>query len=204
MRNPITALRALLRSLVLSFTIAAVMARDAIGAGVVKVAGIAETMRAPHFRYDVECVGPDGAVKWRETFFNPVTTAGKNDLLTNYFKGSAYTAAFYVGLIDNAGFTAVAATDTAAAHAGWTESSVYTAGTRPALTLGTASAGSIDNSASKASYAINGAATINGAFVITNSTKGGTTGVLYSAASFGATRTVANSDTLNVQVTLSV
>jgi len=159
---------------------------------------------APHFIYLVECVGPDGKVKWTEEFHNTVTTGGKNDLLTNYFKGSAYTAAFFVGLVDNASFSAISAADTASSHAGWVESVAYSNATRPTLTLGTASGASIDNSASKASFSINATATINGAFTITNSTKSGTTGVLYSAGSFGATRSVLNGDTLNVQVTLTV
>lgn len=141
--------------------------------------------------------------KWADGFSNLVTTAGGNDLLTQYFKGSSYTAAWYVGLIDNAGFTAVAAGDTSSSHSGWSEAVPYSNGTRPALTLGTAGSKSIDNSASKASYSINATATINGAFTITNSTKSGTTGTLYSAGSFGSTRTVNNGDTLNVQVTLT-
>ena len=165
---------------------------------------LVEHMQAPRFRYEVECVGPDGEVKWTETFFNTVMTGGKNDLLTNYFKGSAYTAAFFVGLVDNASFSAISAADTMASHAGWIESVAYSNSTRPALTLGTPSAGSVDNSASKASYTINATATINGAFTTTVSTKSGTTGVLYSAGSFGSTRSVLSGDTLNVQITLSV
>lgn len=139
--------------------------------------------------------------KWAETHLNLVTTAGKNDLLTNQFKGSSYTAAWYLGLIDNASFSAIAAGDTASSHAGWIESTAYSNSTRVALSFGTASAGSL--AASAASFNINGSATINGAFAITNSTKGGTTGVLYSAGSFGSTRTVANGDTLNVTLTVT-
>lgn len=142
--------------------------------------------------------------KWADGFTNLVTTPGKNDLLTQYGKGSAYTAAWFVGLIDNASFSAINAADTMASHAGWLEAVPYSNSTRPALTLGTASAGSIDNSASKASYTINATATINGAFTNTVSTKSGTTGTLYSAGSFGATRGVISGDTLNVQVTWSV
>ena len=142
--------------------------------------------------------------KWADGFSNLVTTAGGNDLLTQYFKGSTYTAAWFVGLVDNAGFTAIAATDTMATHSGWTESAAYSNATRPALTLGTPAARSVDNSASKASFSINASATINGAFTATNSTKSGTSGTLYSAGSFGATRGVVNGDTLQVQVTLTV
>lgn len=183
---------------------AVVVLKEGLAVGQVRLAAIAEVMRAPVARYDVECIRPDGTSRWLETNFNTVMTAGKNDLLTNYFKGSAYTAAFFVGLVDNASFSAISAADTAASHGGWLESAAYSNATRPALTLGTPSAGSVDNSASKAVFNINATATINGAFTITNSTKSGTTGILYSASSFGATRSVLNGDTLNVQVTLSV
>lgn len=139
--------------------------------------------------------------KWVEAFGNLVTTVGKNDLLTNQFKGSSYTAAWYLGLIDNSGFSAVAAGDTMSSHGGWTESTAYSDGARKTLSFGTASSGSL--AASAASFSINGSATINGAFCVTNSTKGGTTGTLYSAGSFSATRTVANGDTLNVTLTVT-
>lgn len=178
--------------------------RDAVNAAAIIACELVEHCAAPRFHYDIECIGADGQVKWRESIDNLVLTAGKNDLLTNYFKGSSYTAAFFVGLVDNASFSAIVAGDTAASHAGWLDAVPYSNSTRPALTLGTASAGSIDNSASKASFTINATATLNGAFCITNSTKSGTTGVLYSASSFGSTRSVINGDTVNVQITLTV
>jgi hypothetical protein len=153
--------------------------------------------------YKFEC-WRNGQLAWSETVHNQVMTAGINDLLTQYFKGSAYTAAFFVGLVDNASFSAYSAADTMASHAGWLESAAYSNATRPALTLGTASAGSIDNSASKAVFNINATATILGGFVTTNSTKSGTTGTLYGAASFtGGARSVLNGDTLNCTISLS-
>ena len=143
--------------------------------------------------------------KWIDDHYNLVTTVGGNDALTNEFKGSSYTAAWYVLLVDNASFSAYNAADTSASHAGWLESAAYSNSTRPALTLGTAASKSIDNSASKASFTINTTATIRGAGVISNSTKSGTTGVLYSAGDFtGGNRAVANGDTLQIQVTLSI
>lgn len=140
--------------------------------------------------------------KWDEAFDNLVTTVGKNDLLTNQFKGSSYTAAWYLGLIDNAGYTAVAAGDTMSSHAGWTESTAYSDGARKTLSFGTASSASL--AATAASFSINATATIKGAFSATNSTKGGTTGTLYSAGAFSATRNVENGDTLNVTLTVTV
>jgi hypothetical protein len=62
------------------------------------------------------------------------------------------------------------------------------------------------NSASPASYTINATATVGGAFLISNNTKGGTTGVLFSASDFSAPgdRVVASGDTLNVTYTFSL
>lgn len=150
--------------------------------------------------YVVECFDKDGHLKWKEEVPNIVVNVGLDDLLDKYFKGSTYTAAFYVGLKGTG--TAVAA-DTMASHASWSEITAYSEGTRQTLTLGTVSSQSVDNSASKASYSINGSATVAGAFVTTNNTKGGTTGTLYGAADFSSSRAVVNGDTLNVTVTLT-
>lgn len=157
---------------------------------------------APRAVFLVTCFDRDGNVKWEDEARNLVTTAGKNDLLDKYLKGSAYTAAWFVGLIDLTSYSAIAAADTAASHAGWIEATAYSESTRPALTLGTVAAGSVDNSASKATFSINATKTIKGAFTISNSTKGGTTGTLYNAALFsGGDRAVNNGDTLAVQAT---
>lgn len=151
-------------------------------------------------RYEFECLGPDGQVKWVDGFDNLVVDAGLNDVLDKYFKGSTYTAAHYVGL-KLAG--SAAAGDTMASHAGWAESAAYSNATRPALTLGTVAAKSVDNSASKASFNVNATATIAGAFTSTDNTKSGTSGTLYGAGDFAAPRGVADGDTLNVTITLT-
>jgi hypothetical protein len=150
--------------------------------------------------YRFECFDKDGNLKWVEEVHNIVVTAGLNDLLSKYFKGSSYTAAFYVGLKDTG--TPLAA-DTMSSHGGWTEDTNYSNSVRPTLTLGSVSAGSVDNSASKAVFNINGSTTIYGGFVTTDNTKGGTAGTLYGAADFGTSRAVLSGDTLNVTVTLT-
>lgn len=154
-----------------------------------------ERSPAPAFTYAVECIGPDGKLKWRDGFHNLVTTAGKNDIIDKYFKGSAYTAAWYLGL---KGTGSAAVGDTLASHAGWSEVTPYS-GNRPAITFGTTSGGS--NTATSVSYTINATATVAGAFV--SSVNTGTAGTLYSAGDFAASRSVANGDTLNVTLTVS-
>jgi len=147
--------------------------------------------------YRFECYGADGALKWVEEVPNLVVNAGLNDLLDKYFKGSTYSAAWYVGL---KGTGTIAAGDTLASHGGWTEITAYS-GNRKALSLGSVSSQSVNNSGSPASFAINGTATVAGAFLATVDT--GTSGTLYGAADFSGSRSVIDGDTLNVTVTLT-
>jgi hypothetical protein len=164
--------------------------------GLVARADLTETFEVPAFSYRVECVGPDGKVKWVEEIHNLVTTEGKNDIIDKYFKGSAYTATWYLGL---KGTGSAAAGDTLASHAGWSEVTPYS-GNRPAITFGTTTAGS--NTASAVSYTINATATVAGAFL--SSVNTGTSGKLYSAGDLAASRGVASGDTLNITPTVSV
>jgi hypothetical protein len=149
----------------------------------------------PYFTYTVECVGADGELKWAEEYKNLVTTAGKTDIIDKYFKGSAYTAAWYLGL---KGTGAAVVGDTLASHASWAEVNPYT-GNRPAITFGTTSGGS--NTATTVSYSINATQTVAGAFVASVNT--GTSGTLYSAGDFGTPRSVLSGDTLNVTLTVN-
>lgn len=165
-------------------------------AGVVARPGYVEEAGVPKFRYEVICFDADGNEKWRDDFTNLVTTAGKTDIVDKYFKGSAYTAAWYLGL---KGTGTAAAGDTLASHAGWAEVNPYS-GNRPAITFGSTSGGS--NTASAVTYTITGAATVAGAFIANANT--GTSGTLYSAGDFAASRSVVSGDSLQVTVTVSV
>jgi hypothetical protein len=68
-------------------------------------------------RYTVECVAPDGAVRWAEQFDNIVVTAGLNALLNNTFDAAAGSVNWFVGLI-GANTGTVAITSGAAAITG--------------------------------------------------------------------------------------
>ena len=48
--------------------------------------------------YVFEAFDKDGRLKWREEVKNLVVTEGRNDVLDKYYKGSAYSAAHYLGL----------------------------------------------------------------------------------------------------------
>ena len=158
--------------------------------------------------FHVQCLDKDGNLKWEDSSPNLVVNSGLQDMNNKYFKGSGYTATWYLGLILGPGSsTTIAAGDTLALHGGWTEYTDY-AGNRPAITFGTpttADPSVISNSAAPTSFSISGAGgTIAGAFVCNAAT--GTSGVLFSASDFQSPgdRVVVSGDTLNVTYTFSL
>ena len=148
--------------------------------------------------WEVVCRDSEGNEKWREINKNLVTTVGLNHVLSSTLDGATQITAWYVGL-KGAG----SAADTMASHSGWTEVTDYSQSVRQTLTLGTATSGSIDNTSNKATYSINGTATVAGAFINSDSTKSGTSGTLYGVVDFGSSRSVISGDTLEVTVTLT-
>ena len=153
--------------------------------------------------YEVKCFDADGNLKWEDTIKNLVVTVGKNDLLTQYFKGAAYSATWYMGLVDGATSPTYAAGDTIASHAGWTESTAYSGANRISVGWGSASAGSL--SSTSTTFSINATATIAGALMCQTQARATVSGVLYSAGSFtGGNRSVVNLDSLLVTYTASV
>lgn len=243
--------------------------------------------------YEIECYDKHGSLKWRDRVTNMMTGQGLDELLGKLYKGSSYTAAHYVGLIDGAtagtlgsnpvattnGSTTVTVTHTSHGIAvgdsvklagataingvtlngiytvvtvpnansytvtagqtasgsssgggsavtylylqkadtaakinttvnfpttnGWQEMTSYDESPRQTLTLGSVSSQSVSNTASKAVFTISATKTVAGAFLVTNSTKGGTSGIIMGAAFFSTARDVLDNDTLNVTVTLT-
>jgi hypothetical protein len=159
--------------------------------------------------YKVQCHDAQGNLKWEADAPNLVVNEGLQDMNAKYFTGTTYTAAWYLGLYGAGASNTPAAGDTMASHAGWTEVVAYSQATRPACTFGTpttANPSVATNSASPATFSINGTTTVGGAFLTSNNTKSGTTGILFSAADFSAPgdRSVVSGDTLSVTYTLSL
>jgi hypothetical protein len=187
-------------------------ARESNDASVIRGSGMSEQAEA-HGRYEVECIGADGKLKWRDTIENVVATVGKNLMLDTAFAGAAYTVTGpYMGLISSTSYTAVAAGDTMASHAGWLEAGganapTYT-GNRKTAVWSAASAGGKALSA-VLSFAITGTGTAKGAFLVYGSgasaTKDNTGGVLWSAGTFSTgDKAVVNGDQLNVNYSTSL
>lgn len=187
-------------------------ARDCNDASVIRGAGLDERAEA-HSRYEIECIGADGKLKWRDVIENVVATVGKNLALDTFLAGAAYTAVGpFMGLISSVSFTAVAAGDTMASHAGWLEAGGANAptysGNRKTAVWSAAASGAKALSA-PLSFAVTSTGIIKGAFLCFGSgalnTKDNAAGVLWSAGTFSTgDKAVVNGDTLNVNYSTSL
>ena len=134
---------------------------------------------------------------------NGITDEGVHDLFITNFDDGTKKPNWYVGLIDNAGFSAVAAADTSASHAGWTESTAYSNGTRPEWEPDAPASRAVTNGVS-ADFSINVNSTaIRGAFIISENTKGGATGILWSTGLFSTVKNLDDGDTFRITYSLS-
>jgi len=153
-----------------------------------------------------KCYDKDGNLKWEDKAHNLVVNEGLQDMNQKYFDGTTYSAAWYLGLVNNSPSPTYAAGDTLASHATWTETTDYS-GNRKAVTFGTATTADpsvIDNSGSPAQFSMTGTVTVAGAFLASVDT--GTSGILFSVSTFQSpgARSVVSGDTLNVTYEFSL
>ncbi len=183
---------------------------DGANIGVSQSSGLGELCRAEGV-YTARCFEYEGGpLLWEDTFENVVCTLGKNQVLQAALAGSAYSVTGpYMGLISSISWSATAAADTMASHAGWTEAGSTNAPTfsaRVACPFGTAASGSIAPTSS-ISFTMTGAGTLKGAFIVFGSgavsTLMSTAGTLLSAGVFTGGDQPVNTGNV-VQVTYSL
>lgn len=133
---------------------------------------------------------------------NGIKDVGLTHMLETEFHAGTPITSWFIGIIDNASWSAEAAGDTMASHSGWIEFITFSQSTRVAWGMDAASARSISNSTA-AVFDITGTATLKGIFVTSGSAKSGTSGTLWSTADFASTVGVVNGDQLKVTYTVS-
>lgn len=154
-------------------------------------------------RFVVEHRDAEDKLKAVYDFPNGITDEGMNHLLDVTFHGSSQIGTWYIGLVDNSGFSAFADVDTLSSHAGWSEFTSYTEANRVTWQEDAASSRSITNTTT-ADFSINATGNVRGIFVSSNNVKTtGTTGTLWSTAAFSSVVATANGDTLKVTYTVS-
>ena len=183
-----------------------VKTNDVVASGLIARPESAEAAKAVG-KYFFECYDKDGNLKWTAESKNLVVNVGLQ-FMANSLYAVTTISAWYIGLYGAGASNTPAAGDTMSSHAGWTENTTYSNATRPAATFAaatTASPSVVTNTANKATFNINGSTTVGGAFLTSDSTKGGTTGTLFSASDFtGGDRSVVNGDTLQVTYQFSL
>lgn len=182
-------------------------ASDAVASGLVAGTRHTETAKATG-RFLMECYDKDGLLKWSAEESNLVVNVGLQYMAGTALTSTAQITTWYIGLYGAGASNTPAAGDTMSSHAGWTEVTPYS-GARPTATFAAATNANpsvVTNSASPASFSINATQTVGGAFLTSNSTAGGSTGTLFSAADFQSPgdRSVVSGDTLNVTYTFSL
>lgn len=155
-------------------------------------------------KWNFKAKDPNGVLLWEDFIKeNLITNVGLDNILDVCFSAATQITSWFIGLTD--GTPTVAAGDTAASHAGWVEVTAYDEAARQSFTDGGVSGQSVDNTASPAVFTIStNSTTVGGGFLISNSTKGGTTGTLMSAGAFtGGDKTLDDNDTLSVDLTIT-
>lgn len=135
-------------------------------------------------------------------FNNGIVHAGVQHAYDCVFHAGAQITLWYIGLIDNSGYSALSAADTMASHPGWNEFTTYGEATRVQWDTA-ATSGRTITSATPADFSINGSGTVRGGFLVSNSEKGGSSGVLWSTGVFANPPTVANGETLKITYSLT-
>lgn len=151
--------------------------------------------------FDCELVrGGEIVDRWQD--HNLVVNQGLNSLLDIMFRGAAQIGSWYLGIFEG-NYTPVATVTAATISAASTECTAYAETSRPAYDEAAAANQSITNSASRATFTFNAAKTIYGAFLVSASAKGATTGTLFSAARFASAKQVEVDDQLLVTYTFN-
>lgn len=137
-----------------------------------------------------------------EDVTNLVVNEGLDHLLNTVFHGGTPVSTWYLGLFE-ANYTPTPTVTGATIAAAATECTAYDETGRQEYQEGAASAQSITNSANKATFTMNATKTIYGAFLVSNGTKGATSGTLFSAARFGSAKQVVDDDQLLLTYTFN-
>jgi hypothetical protein len=133
---------------------------------------------------------------------NLVVDQGLNHLLDVLLHGTTQVGTWYLGVFEG-NYTPVAGLTAATLAAAATECTAYDEATRQAYVEAAAAAKVTTNSASKATFTFNATKTLYGAFIVSDSTKAGTSGTLLAAAKFAAPKGVVATDQLLLTYTFT-
>ena len=154
--------------------------------------------------FEIECYDKDGELKWKDDAHNMWVQEGRDYILNVIFKNGTRNDPLYVGLFEQE----TPSDDWTMSNNGttWHENTDYSESARQEFIDGDISGTTtrqLDNDDNIATFSITASATLKGAFLTTDNTKGGTSGTLLCAATFDeGDRNVTNGDTVKVKYTV--
>jgi len=126
---------------------------------------------------------------------NLVVNEGLNALLNIMFNAQSQITTWYLGVFEG-NYTPVAGVTAATIASAATECTAYDETVRQTFDEDAAVNQVLSNAVRRATFTFNATKSIYGAFLVSNATKGGTAGTLFSAARFSAAKSVVAGDQL--------
>ena len=147
--------------------------------------------------YNIEHISRSGRVLSVERVHNLCPIEGRNYLLSIGAAGGSQIATWFCGIFEG-DYTPIDGSVMSTFSGLATESTAYAEATRPEWVEAAPAAGVITNAASKAVFTINATKTFYGGFLSSSAVKGGTGGILLSAARFSTAKAMASGEILRI------
>jgi hypothetical protein len=153
--------------------------------------------------YSIRCEDKYGNLKWTDEIHNLIPTEGLNHIINSAYVSGNSSPAIYAGLIVSGG--SLSAADAMGSHSGWDETDAYSETARPTCILIASVGGGTTNSASPATFTINGTVTIYGIFLcLGSSVKLGSDGIIMGEGALpGGEKDLISGDKIFLVVTFS-
>lgn len=156
-----------------------------------------EDLKVKGFEWTLEVANEDGSIAHKETQHNLIPSQGMAFLVRAPFGDTAPISTFYLGLF-RGNYIPSPATTALDIPANMNEFIDYSEAQRPLWSRSFDDNSSMDNSASKASFTVTQDRTIYGAFLVSDSTKGGNSGLILSCVRFASPKPVSAGQTVNL------
>jgi len=154
------------------------------------------------FYVDLEIVNADGTIASRSRETNKIPDDSLAFLMQAPFGDVSAVSTFYCGLF-RGNYIPSGATAAADIPSNMIEFVDYSESVRPTWQRAFDNAATMDNVLNRASYTVTQDRTLYGSFIVSDSTKGGNTGLLLSCCRFSTAKQVSAGQTINLQTGLT-
>jgi hypothetical protein len=153
------------------------------------------------FTYEIECIAPDGTVRWTEKIENIIPTLAQNYFIAAALTGGSRYSTWYIGLYNN-NYAPIASDTMLTFSPSAGEETNYSESVRQTVIPDSVANGLYSNYDNPAEFTFTASRTVRGGFICSASDKGGTGGLLLSGALFSSPRSISTDEVLRVKAGL--